>query len=324
MRGATLITLLCAILATGPARADPRAWESLRQCIESRFMAESETRLDDAFATEAECPGLTETLTRLPGYEQLDQPVGKETSLHQLLDVRELLAPSPATYTPSLAYDHASLEHMAQELKIEIVDQQLSWWERFKLWLKEKLENDKEGDWRWLSDWLDGLKMPEWGVTAIYYLSVSIIVLLALLVIGNELRELRGRRRRTLAQEPAVAPARPGMAAEEMPDWREITALPASAQIPAMLCWLIARMMRETWLPRREDLTNRELLNMLARMHAGEAREFSTIVASAERLTYGDLPLRDEQIESSREAARRLREALRGGNADAAASLRHE
>lgn len=299
--------------AARTAEAQPdeiHARESLRQCIDSRFAPDTSTPLDEAFDTEGECPGLREALAGLPGYRQLDPPLGDKTSLHQLLDVRDLLKPAPSADGAARAYDQSDLKQLARALKLDVADTQLDWWERFKIWIKEKLNNDGDGDWSWLSEWLEGMEVPAWVYDAGYYTSVSLIVLLALLVLWNELREWRGRRRGTRAQ-------REGPRAEiesqyETPaKWSDIAALPAQAQIPALLRWLIARMTREGWLPPRQGLTNRELRRHLRREHAHAAGEFDTVVAGAEYLTYGDRALPEQQAETAREAARRLRQALR-------------
>ncbi len=154
-------------------------------------------------------------------------------------------------------------------------DEAVSLWRRALSWLE-----------RWLGrsgatwpDWLRHLSLPGAFLPWVGYITAALLVLMAALVVGNELRQRSQRRLVPRAGEPGrggAARGQPSPAPESSP--RE--------QVQALFRRVVERLQAAGRLPRRPSLTHREVAAAPGLAPGWRAR-LSAISHAAERALYG-------------------------------------
>ena len=178
-------------------------------------------------------------------------------------------------------------------------------WERFKRWLKDKLEKRKDEDEdTWLEKWSRQFQTSEGVAQAITYIGYALVGALVLFVIWSELRAaglLGGVRRASAAGNPAAQWRRRLMLAD-------VTAAPL-ADRPGMLLRLLGEALtRADRLPAAEGLTAAAIARR-ATLDAEQEREALVHVATtADAVRYGSHAPPDEVLESTVKEARTLLE----------------
>lgn len=267
------------------------------------------------FDLDKQCPELAKRLAL-----SLDAgPFGSlgidSTSIEGLRDLQFFAAgfDRPPASTEKYRLDFDGLDALLADVLIEeTIDDSL--WEQFLRWL-EQYTNDSEspGLERFL-DWLEQLEAPPWLADVILKASVVLIVLLALMVIGNELR-LAGVLRR-IRRPLNVRTDREGM--DAAPSSRcvslgELQSLPARQLAAAVLEIVTTSFADRGWLSASSSLTNGELITQLGQRHSHVAGSFTDLVNGIERVIYGDRLPDDESRQRLVASAHALVELARGG-----------
>lgn len=317
-RGLLLTVLLLGIIPICQASSSQNnsLFRTLNECIDSRFTLGESTNINDEFRLDENCPSLFKQVQNNRTLQLLDPPLDINTSLNQLLDTRFLLSeqnnPDEALYTVA---DKSFLQQLASTADFETSPVELGLWDRFVNWLKEHYKQDEETDtdWGWLIDLLENGRIPEWLGTTIYYTSIGLIILLAALIVFNEVRTARrGGRRKRRRKLSAQDGWQQGLATIESLDWNAIGKLPVQQQPGAMLRFVIDQLIGRGWISDNRSRTNREMWRELRREHIDSAGQFEHAVTLAERSVYGEQQLNDTQLHELYETAQALSEDAEG------------
>ena len=178
-------------------------------------------------------------------------------------------------------------------------------WERFKRWLKEKLEKRKDEDETgWFEKWARKFETSEGIAQVITYAGYFLVGVLVLFVIGSELRAARifgGPRRAGGQLDPAAEWRRRLMLAD-------VAAAPL-AERPGMLLRLLGEALsRAHRLPAPEGMTANDIARRAELDSDSERDELRQVATTADVVRYGhDRPSHDA-LEGSVAQAKRLLE----------------
>jgi hypothetical protein len=178
-------------------------------------------------------------------------------------------------------------------------------WEKFKRWLKDKLENRKDEDEdTWLEKWSRQFQTSEGIAEAITYIGYALVAALVLFVIWSELRAaglLGGIRRGSSAGSPAAQWRRRLMLAD-------VTAAPL-ADRPGMLLRLLGEALtRADRLPAADGLTAAAIARQAALDAEQEREALTQVAATADAVRYGSRTPSNEVLEGTVAEARTLLE----------------
>jgi uncharacterized protein DUF4129 len=251
------------------------------------------------------CPELLPALEKAPWRDLLPRTLGErreEISAESLRALSELVrhATDAGAQRPEPA--RRILDPVLAELG-EQGQQGATTWERFKRWLKQKLEDrpdDEESG--WLEKWSRQLRTSEGVARAITYVGYAMVVVLVLFVIWQELRAAglwNGMRRAAKRKDPAAEWRRRLMMAD-------VFAAPLSER-PGMLLRLLGEALaRARRLPAADGLTAGAIVRQ-ANLDADTDRAaLAQVARTAEQLRYAAQPPPDEAIEGSVSGAREL------------------
>jgi len=252
------------------------------------------------------CPGLAQSVAALPAAGSLSQPLDLQTTPDQLRDLRALLGSFRSPPAGVERFDLAALpELLARTLEVE-PEPTVSWWQRFKDWLAQKLRGSGESDYRWLTQFLKSLDPPEWLADLILRASVAVILLLALAVVVNELRTanlsswLQRRSRMQRASRVSAVAAAPRLA------WKDVTGLPPGRQPAALLRLVLQELIERGLLPDDQSLTNREMLARLGAAARAYAAAFAELAAAADAALFGNRMVEAAQLAPLHQAAQAI------------------
>ncbi|HEV7608167.1 MAG TPA: hypothetical protein VGO61_12565 [Steroidobacteraceae bacterium] len=297
------IGLLGLVLAGAAAAADDAALRVVEAC-----RARLDPRTDIGIERiQKRCPELLPALAGAPWRDLLPQTLRErreEVSAESLRAMEELVRhatdsaemrepPSRERLTPVLA----ALGEKGQEGATR--------WERFKRWLKEKLEKRKDDDeTSALEKWTRQFQTSEGIAQAITYIGYALVGMLVLYVIWSELRAagiLGGLRRTAARSNPAAQWRRRLMLAD-------VTAAPL-ADRPGMLLRLLGEALtRSGRLPAAEGLTAAAIVRRAHLDSEDERDELAGVATIADSVRYGERQPADEALEGTVAAARRLLE----------------
>ena len=252
------------------------------------------------------CPGLTQAVATLPAAGSLSQRLEVQTTPDQLRDLRALLGSFRSPPAGVERFDLATLpDLLARTLQVEPTPP-VSWWQRFKDWLAQKLRGSGESDFRWLTQFLNSLDPPEWLADLILRASVAVILLLALAVVVNELRTANlssWLQRRSRMQRAGRVPAAAGAAKLA---WKDVTNLPPAQQPAALLRLVLQEMIGRGLLPDDQSLTNSEMLERLGAAARAHAAAFAELAAAADAVLFGDRMVEAAQLAPLHQAAQAI------------------
>ena len=291
---------LLILLLVGTAAPSARARDVLG--VIDDCLSKIDAGLDVGYERIAErCPDLGPALTQSPWSPWLpsgwDNPKN-ELSAQGLSEMRRLLSRAqekPVTsHQPRIESVHAIIAGLkAQEQAQE------TWWTRFKAWLRGLLTPRAQQDSGWIDRLFGKLPVSEALVKAIVWCVLAAIVVLAGVVVANELRVagLLRRRVRGAGAGSAVAAARGGTSL------RDIEAA-SPRQQPGMLLELIAaRLGEQGRLPPARAFTVLEVAREAKLRDDAERARLTELARVSERARYSG-----EEI-----APARLNGALLGG-----------
>ena len=297
---------LLGLLAAGTAiAADDAALRVVEAC-----RARLDARVDIGIERiQKRCPELLPALAGAPWRDLLPQTLRErreEITAGSLRALEELIRQSGVGAAPRPALNRDRLEPVLAELG-QKGQQGATRWERFKRWLKDKLENRKEDD---ESDWIERLarqfKTSEGVAQFITYAGYVMVGVLVLFVIASELRAagLFGGTRRASRR------------ANQAADWRRRLMLADVAKAPlAERPGLLLRLLGEALtraqrLPAADGMTATAIARRARLDSADEREELRRVASTAEVVRYGDTPPADEALEGTVATARTLLEKL--------------
>jgi len=239
------------------------------------------------------CPGLAARIAAAAGAGKLSGVSPSAASRAELRDLGAFAASferDPALPTGA-ALDFEGLDALLADVLVEEDDDEGPW-RRLLEWLEQRMGDGGSGDFGWLVDFLESISPPVWVWELIYKGLVVLIIVLALVVVGNEARIsglLRGRRHRGRAGGPVERDESPRASGPRTFD--ELRSLPPRARAGALLTLVVAGLCERGWLSAGPSDTNGELLAQLRRRHASMTAAFGSLVRSVESVVYGDREL---------------------------------
>ena len=253
------------------------------------------------------CPDLLPALASAPWRDLLPTTLRErreELTAGSLRALEDLIRQSGEGAAPRPAPSRERLAPVLADLG-EQGKQGATRWERFKQWLKDKIENRQEDD---ESNWIERLarqfKTSEGVAQFITYAGYVMVGVLVAFVIVAELRAaglFGGTRRASRRVNPAAEWRRRLMLAD--------VAKAPLAERPGMLLRLLGEALtRAQRLPAADGLTATAIAQRARLDSPDEREELRRVAATAEVVRYGDTPPADETIEGSVATARALLE----------------
>ena len=291
------------VLAGGAFAADDAALRVVEAC---------RARLDPATDLGLEriqkrCPELLAALASAPWRDLLPQTLRErrdEISAESLRVLAELVRKAGSAAKLRDAPSREKLEPVLMGLGAK-GQEGATRWDRFKRWLKEKLENRKDDDEASaLEKWSRQFQTSEGIAQAITYAGYVMVGVLMLFVIWSELRAagLLGRARRGHGAESPAA------------QWRrrlmlsDIAAAPL-ADRPGMLLRLLGEALtRAERLPAADGLTAATIVRRASLDSEQERAALAQIATTADTVRYGSNPPPEEQLEGTVNSAKALLE----------------
>ena len=300
------LAALALLLLTAPvvfAQADEPARQVLDDCVES-----IDFEVIGMEAMEAACPGLDAALGELGLAPLLSDRQRETIGLNGLTNLQSLVQryrePPEAD---AVAVD--SLQSVLDSLqKPPQVEQQLTWLERFKRWLRNLLGSDKASADPWLSRWLDKFELTETVRNVLFYGSLLLVVGLAIAVIVNEVRVARRSRRKSSATLNQAIGSDGASSAGPL----DLEAAARNDRPSLVFRMLVATLVKTGRLQTERSLTHREL-TVKARFDDQQQREsFQRVAELAERIVYGGDSASTDDLEYVVQAGRSLNSQLGG------------
>ena len=253
------------------------------------------------------CPELLPALASAPWRDLLPKTMRErraEISAESLRALADLVRKSASDASLRAAPSRERLGPILEELGAK-GQEGATRWDRFKRWLKEKLENRTDDDEASaLEKWSRQFQTSEGIAQAITYAGYAMVGVLMLFVIASELRAaglLGGVRRARGAADPAAQWRRRLMLAD-------IAAAPL-ADRPGMLLRLLGESLtRADRLPAAEGLTAAAIVRRASLDSEQERAALAQVAMTADTVRYGNHPPPDEELEGTVTSARALLE----------------
>lgn len=310
-----------AFAASGAGASVPRSGlpgDLIRSCLtELRELSHAEGHSGaHNFDLNKRCPQLVEQLALSLDVGEIGSVEIDATSIEGLRDLQSFAAgfdrqpASPEKFSP----DFDGLDALLTDVLVEerISD---SLWERFLRWLEQYGKDSESAELKRFLDWLEELDAPPWLADVILKTSVVLIVLLALMVIGNELRlagVLHRLRRPRKLKAPAGTPEAPPKS--RVMSLNQLRGLPPRQLAAAVLEIVTVTLANRGWLSSNSSLTNGELVRQIGQRQGGLAGSFTSLVNGIEKIIYGDRLPDDEARQRLLVTAGELIERARDGS----------
>jgi hypothetical protein len=244
------------------------------------------------------CPELLPALAGAPWRDLLPQSLRErreEITAGSLRTLEELIRSSGAAGAQRDAPSREILSPVLAELG-ERGQEGATRWERFKRWLKEKVEKRKDDeDASALEKWSRKLKTSEGIAQAVTYIGYAMVGVLVCFVIWSELRAaglFGGARRSRGRSDPAGLWRRRLMLAD-------VAAAPL-AERPGMLLRLLGEALtRAERLPAADGLTAGAIVRRASLDSDEDRGELARIAAIADAVRYGSIRPPDESLENA-------------------------
>jgi hypothetical protein len=301
--------VLSLLLAPAAVYAQTPAAPALDSALDA-IAACSETAPEaiDNVLEESRCPGLHEALEDagyapfIPSAQRDSFTADSLSDLHALIS-RYQRAPDEAAPEPDPEALRGILAALEQPPQIE---QRLSLWEKLKRWLRERLADARASD-AWFNRWLEQFELSQSLTQIMIVTAVVLVLLLALLVLINELR-VAGVFRRSSARSQQISTDGAVMR-ERAPAWSDFERIAPADRPSFVLRMLVAALVRSGRLATERSLTHREI-SARARLDDEVQRACLARVSTlAEKVVYGGAALdadADAVIAQGRELYARL------------------
>ena len=310
MRIALSFLLLCAAPAafsqTDPNR-EKEAIAAIDACIPQLDMA-----LDVGYdRIAARCPRLARSIERADWAQWLPRgwnEARNDLSAGSLVELRTLIARERAA--PARGAPHprvAQLDKILADLG-PAAQRHSSLWSRFRDWLRSVVERNREEEERsWLDKMIQRNGRSQTFVELLTYGSIALIVILAGIIVVNELRAAGIIRRRARAAGDDAALH--GVLRKRLA-WADVERAAAPDKPRVLLELVIARLTDMRRLPPAGALTVRELTRSATLDDSADRQRLLAVANIAERARYSDEPLQPEAVGEAVEAGRALLERL--------------
>lgn len=289
--------LLAGSAVLAQSEGSPR--QKLDACIES--LAPEIVGFEDM---DEACPGLEAALQQLGIAALMPPDQHSLLTRNGLINLRSLLEryeQPPERDQFGVDGVHSVLESLREPVAAE---RSLSWYGRFKRWLREAFDKQEEQANPWLRQWLDEHSMSETARLALLYAVMSLVVLLAALIVVNEIRAARAGRRKSRA---AAALDSHGALSPALLDLQF-----RGEQASALLRTLIATLVKTGRLQSAHSLTHRELM-IRARFDDSTQREsFHRVTQLAEQEVFSGKETPSEDLDDTVRAGQSLNAQLSG------------
>lgn len=272
------------------------------------------------FNLEKRCPRLARRLASTGEFDAAGAFEVEATSIEGLRDLQSFASdyrrgrPAAEVFSP----DFDGLDALLADVLIE-KDTDEGVWARFLRWLEQYVKDGESPGFKRFLEWLDGLDAPPWLGDVLLKVSIVLIILLALIVIGNEIRLMGlirpGRRPQGVKISPAVPTQKERRRALTLD---ELRGLPPRELAAAVLEVVTSAFAARGWLSSSESLTNGELVRQVDQRQSRLAGPFSSLVNGIETIIYGDRLPDDETRRRIFETADEL--VKRAGGSAATAS----
>jgi len=300
------------------AARDGLPGDLIRSCLsELRALSDAEGHSESHnFDLGKRCPRLAEQLASSLDAGAIGSVEIDATSIEGLRDLQSFAAGfnrQPAS-AEKFSLDFDGLDALLADVLVEErIDDSL--WQRVLRWLEQYVQEGESAGFERILDWLKDLDAPPWLADVILKTSVVLVVLLALMVIGNELRlsgVLRRLRRSRGQQAPAGTPRKaPKSRAKSL---YELRGLPPRQLAAAILEIVTATLADRGWLSSGSSLTNGELVRQIGQRQSDLAGSFTSLVNRIENIIYGDRLPNEEARQRLIVSAGELIERARGGS----------
>jgi hypothetical protein len=286
--------------------------ESCLTELEARSAADGQSDSRN-FDLDKNCPELAKKLALSLDAGAVGSVKIDATSIEGMHDLQFFAAgfePRP-TSPENIQLDFDGLDALLADVLIEDTADEGPW-DRFLRWLEQYTTDGESPNFKRFVNWLENLDAPPWLADAILKVSLVLIVLLALMVVGNELRLAgvlrRIRRPRHLTEAGGTDEA---ASRSRAPSLDELGNLPARQLATAVLEIVTAAFAHRGWLSASTSLTNGELIRQLGQQHSSVAGLFTDLVRGIEKVIYGDRLPDDESRQRLVATARELMERAR-------------
>jgi hypothetical protein len=290
--------VLASLLLAAPAvfaQEDRSARQVLDQCIDS-----VPADVIGMTALEQKCPGLEQALIDLgldPFIPDWQWDAIGVYGLMTLRDVEQRYSEPPAAREVQVDSLKSVLDELEQPARVE---QPLTWFERFKRWLRNLMNKQQAAQDSWLSRFFDDYTLSETARKILFYGSVILVVLLAVAVIVNEVRVARkGWRKKARTEASDVAFGAPEGLARSL----DLDAAARSERPSILLQMLVAALVKTGRLQAERSLTHRELTTRARFDDSSQRENFRRVAQLAERIVYGgdEAPAElDEEVQAGR------------------------
>jgi hypothetical protein len=192
-------------------------------------------------------------------------------------------APSPASRAPSSQRLQAMLADMGGT-----AHERGGLWRRFINWLRAWLATrDRPQDDGLWSRLVSRIGLPETLIQITTYAALGLMIVLALVILGNELRAAGVIRPRRSQHETG-----PGVSLSGLPlQWEDVERASMHERPRLILLLVLERLARLQGLPQARSLTTRELTRTVRLPHAADRDRLSELAAVAERVRYAAEPV---------------------------------
>ena len=261
--------------------------DQISECIDRQFEDDASPAIFAPIDLAAECPQLAVKIAERPDVIAtlpIDQDSG---NLAQLADVRYFIAQIRRS-NPSLAkLDFSGLPRiLADALQNKVQDRTSSWWEQLIDWLfrRDPADNDEQ-DLRWLENILKHFTLSASTARVVLYTGSLLIVVLALVLVGRELRFSKAMGRPLFRRTNTANTREENFSG--LADTASINVDKLPENPPALLAICIDYLISKQRLPERRSQTNRQFLHHLQAHNDVSVASFKILFQQAERVLYG-------------------------------------
>jgi hypothetical protein len=255
----------------------------------------------------ARCPELMKQLGRgvwAPWLPREWKEPGNDLSAGSLRELRNLVIRESAAKISGRGPEVHALRAVLSGLEVKQPD---GWWSRFKSWLRSKLETrEQAADESWLARMVSHVGVPQSLRQFIAYGALAAVVVLAMVIVVNELRAagLLPRARAYSRRRASVQPTARDKA------WNDIERALLLDKPRLLLELIVKRLGERGLLPPAGALTVRELTRVARLPEPDDRSRLAEVAGAAERVRYAARALGTTALERSVTRGRELLDRL--------------
>lgn len=277
------LVVVAALLLTAPAvfaQAEQPVQRSLGECIGSLG-----SEVIGVEAIEAACPGAEQALRELNVAQFIPEwqwsTLGAE-GIENLQAIERRYREAPQGNTPDVDGLRSVLDSLRKPTQMQATE---GWFERLKRWLRDTFNQQRDDSPSWLERWLNENSMSETAREVLFYSVVAVILVLAIVVVVNEVRVARKGRRMRHDQQTNKAPS--AEATVINPDLLDVDTAARTDRPSIVLRMLVATLVKTGRLPAARSFTHTELTTRARFDDSSQRQSFQRVSQLAERIVYG-------------------------------------